>query len=84
MLINRRLIPRLLPHAGSRARNSATGAVMWGAALLPAFIAVQWPTHTPALVLGFAACVLLYAAAYARLTQFRWCFSAATLQPKVS
>lgn len=83
-LVRRRLVPRLLPHAGSRVRNSATGAIMWGAALVPALIAVHWPTDTPALVLGFIACVLLYAAVYARLTQFRWCVGAATLQPKVA
>lgn len=83
-LVRRRLIPRLLPHAGSRARNSATGAVMWGAALLPAIIAVQWPTDTLVLALGFGVCALAYALVYARLTQFRWCFGAATLQSKAA
>ncbi|WHZ12923.1 MAG: Undecaprenyl-phosphate alpha-N-acetylglucosaminyl 1-phosphate transferase [Burkholderiaceae bacterium] len=83
-LVRRRLIPRLLPHAGSRARNSATGAVMWGAALLPAVIAVQWPTDTLILALGFGVCALAYALVYARLTRFRWCFSAATLQSKAA
>ncbi|MDR3453495.1 MAG: glycosyltransferase [Rhodoferax sp.] len=83
-LVNRRVVRVLLPHASNLVRNSATGAIMWGAALVPALIAVRWPTHTPALVLGFAACVLLYAAAYARLTQFRWGFGAATLQSKES
>ena len=83
-LVNRRVVRVLLPHASNLVRNSATGAIMWGAALLPALIAVRWTTDTPALVLGFALCVLLYAAAYARLTQFKWCFGAATLQPKAS
>lgn len=83
-LVRRRLIRRLLPKSSSLARNSATGAVMWLAALLPAAIAVQWPTNTVMLVLGFVFCGLLYSAVYARLTQFRWCFSPATLVPKVA
>lgn len=77
-LVKRRLVRRLLPRASSLARNSATGALMWLAALLPAVIALNWPTRTPALVLGFVVCALLYAAVYARLTQFRWCFGPAT------
>ena len=81
-LVNRRFVRVLLPHASNLVRNSATGAIMWGVALLPALIAVRWPTHTPALVLGFIVCALLYAAAYARLTQFMWCFGPATLEPK--
>lgn len=77
-LVKRRLVRRLLPKASNLARNSATGAIMWSAALIPALIAVQWPAKTYMLVLGFVVCALLYSAVYARLTQFRWCFSAAT------
>ena len=33
------------------------------------------------LALGFGLAILGYAAVYARLTQFRWCFSAWTLRP---
>ena len=83
-LVKRRLMRRLLPQSSSLVRNSATGAIMWLAALLPAAIAVLWPTHTFMLVLGFALCGLLYSAVYARLTQFRWCFSPVTLVPKVA
>lgn len=83
-LVKRRLVRRLLPHAGRLVRNSATGAIMWGAALLPATIAVRWATETALLVAGFAFCALAYSAAYARLTQFRWCFSPATLVPKTA
>jgi len=79
-LVKRRFTRRLLPHANNLVRNSVTGAIMWLAALLPAVIAVQWPTDTPILVLGFALYVLLYLAAYARLTQFRWCLRALTLR----
>ena len=74
-LVKRRVARVLLPRASSLARNSLTGAIMWGAALLPAIIAVRWPTDTPALVLGFGGCVLLYSVVYARLTQFRWFFA---------
>ncbi|UUZ76156.1 glycosyltransferase [Polaromonas sp. P1(28)-13] len=83
-LVKRRVVRALLPRTSSLARNSVTGALMWIAALLPAIIAVSWPTHTPVLVMGFAVCALMYSVVYARLTQFRWCFSPATLQPKTS
>jgi len=78
-LVKRRLVRALLPNASNLVRNSATGAIMWMTALVPAAIAVTWPTHTLMLVLGFVACALLYTAAYARLTQFRWFWIAGTL-----
>lgn len=78
-LVKRRLARALLPNASNLVRNSATGAMMWLAALVPAAIAVTWPTHTTMLVLGFVVCALLYTAAYARLTQFRWFWTAPTL-----
>ena len=78
-LVKRRLVRFLLPQASNLARNSLTGAIMWGAALVPAVIAVLWPTQSLALIVGFFACALLYSAVYARLTQFSWCFSPATL-----
>ncbi len=82
-LVKRRLVRRLLPRSSNLVRNSATGATMWLAALLPAVIAVQWPTETLWLVLGFVVCAVLYSVVYARLTQFRWCLIApATLVPK--
>jgi UDP-N-acetylmuramyl pentapeptide phosphotransferase/UDP-N-acetylglucosamine-1-phosphate transferase len=83
-LVKRRLVRRLLPDSSNLVRNSVTGAIMWSAAFLPALIAVLWPTSTVMLVLGFAFCAVVYSAAYARLTQFRWCFSAATLVPKAA
>ena len=78
-LVKRRLARRLLPRSSNLVRNSATGAIMWIAALVPALIAVQWPTHTLTLVFGFVFCGVLYSAVYARLTQFRWCWSVRTL-----
>lgn len=81
-LVRRRLVGRLLPRASNLARNSATGAIMWGAALLPASIAVTAPRQTAVLVAGLAIYAVIYSATYARLTQFRWCFSPATMMPK--
>ena len=77
-LVKRRLARRLLPRSSNLVRNSATGAIMWLAALVPALIAVQWPTHTLTLVFGFVFCGVLYSAVYARLTQFRWCWKPMT------
>jgi UDP-N-acetylmuramyl pentapeptide phosphotransferase/UDP-N-acetylglucosamine-1-phosphate transferase len=81
-LVKRRLVRANLPGASNLVCNSSTGAVMWFAALLPVVLAVTWPTSTATLALCWLACAFLYSAFYARLTQFRWCFSAATLQPR--
>jgi len=80
-LVQRRLVRRLFPRAGYLMRNSLTGAIIWGVALVPTIVAVNWPTKTPILVLGFVFCALLYWVFYVRLTQFRWGFSALTLRP---
>lgn len=78
-LIKQRFTKRVLGSGRSVARNSLTGALMWLASVLPIWIAVQFPTNTPVLILGFAICAFIYSAIYARLTQFKWCFSPATL-----
>ena len=83
-LVKRRVVRALLPHASKLVRNSVTGSIMWFAALVPALIAVSWPTNTPALILGFGVCALLYAAVYARLTQFRWCFGRVMPTPQTA
>ncbi len=83
-LVKRRLVRFLLPNASNRVRNSVTGAIMWVAALLPALIAVTWPSNTPVLVIGWVGCAVLYSSVYARLTQFQWCFRAATLAPQAA
>lgn len=79
-LVKRRLVRTLMPRASNLVRNSATGAIMWLAAALPVLIAVRVPTQTGYLALGFLLCGFLYSAAYARLTQFKWCIDAATLR----
>ena len=79
-LVKRRIVRHLLPHSSTLVRNSVTGSIMWLAALLPAAFALQYTTDTLALALGFALYAFLYSAAYARLTQFRWCLSALTVR----
>ncbi|MEO5660065.1 MAG: glycosyltransferase [Polaromonas sp.] len=77
-LVKRRLVRSIFPQSSSLVRNSATGAMMWLAALLPAVISILWPVNTFMLVFGLLVFSLLYVAVYARLTQFRWCLGAAT------
>lgn len=77
-LVKRRVVRKLFPRASNLVRNSITGTFMWGAALLPAVLASQWPTDTRYLVAGFVLCAFAYSAVYARITQFVWCFGAAT------
>ncbi|MGQ0711973.1 MAG: MraY family glycosyltransferase [Rhodoferax sp.] len=83
-LVKRRVVRRWIPRASNLTRNSLTGALMWAFAAVPAVLALQWPTRTSALVLGFLVCAFGYSAAYARLTQFRWCFRAHTLRARRS
>ena len=78
-LVKRRMVRFLFPKASNLARNSLTGAIMWSMAVMPAVIAVLWPTQSLVLVFGLLVYAVLYSAIYARLTQFRWCFSPATL-----
>ncbi len=73
-LVKRRLVRRLLPNSSHLARNSATGAAMWGVGLVPAYIAFHCYTNTPALALGLALFALMYFVVYTRLVRFRWCF----------
>ncbi|MBC5765340.1 MraY family glycosyltransferase [Ramlibacter albus] len=83
-LVRRRVVNRVMPGASMLARNSATGALMWIAAIVPALLAVTYFDNTAALVTSFVLCAFGYSAVYARLTQFRWCFRAATLAPEAS
>jgi UDP-N-acetylmuramyl pentapeptide phosphotransferase/UDP-N-acetylglucosamine-1-phosphate transferase len=77
-LVKRRVVRALFPKASNLVRNSITGALMWLAALLPAVLASLWPTNTANLMASFVLCAFAYSAVYARITQFVWCFGAAT------
>lgn len=79
-LVKRRLVRRLMPNASQLSRNSFTGACMWLVAAVPVLLAIQWADNTPFLITSFGLCIFLYSAIYARLSQFRWCLSGATLK----
>ena len=79
-LVKRRVVRFLLPRGSNLLRNSVTGAIMWAAGLIPAALALHLPGGTSILITAFVGCAFLYAAVYARITQFRWCVGARTLQ----
>jgi UDP-N-acetylmuramyl pentapeptide phosphotransferase/UDP-N-acetylglucosamine-1-phosphate transferase len=78
-IVKKRVVRQLFPKANNLLRNSLTGALMWAAALVPVSLAVGWSGESSLLVIGFVFSAFMYSAFYARLTQFRWCFRAATL-----
>ncbi len=77
-LVKRRIVCKVFPKASALAHNSITGAMMWIATLVPVLMATAWPSDRGALALGLAVCAFAYSSIYARLTQFVWCFGAAT------
>ena len=72
-LVKRRLVRRLLPNSSRLIHNSVTGAIMWGASWLPAYISIRCYDNTIALTLGLALCTFIYSVIYARLVRFHWC-----------
>jgi UDP-N-acetylmuramyl pentapeptide phosphotransferase/UDP-N-acetylglucosamine-1-phosphate transferase len=83
-LVHRRIICQVFPNLSKPLKNGLTSPVCWLFATLPAGWAVVFADNTLMLVLAFVCIVFGYAAVYARLTQFKWCFSAATLSPLVN
>ena len=81
-LVKKRLVRHLMPKASNLARNSVTGCIMWSASVLPAMVAYWLSADSLQLCFAFVLFGLLYSSVYARLTQFRWCFKAATLKVK--
>lgn len=78
--LHRRVIRKMFPKLGRSLQNGLTGSLAWLLASLPALWAVVFFDNTLALVFGFFAAGFGYAALYARLTQFVWCFQAATMR----
>jgi UDP-N-acetylmuramyl pentapeptide phosphotransferase/UDP-N-acetylglucosamine-1-phosphate transferase len=78
-LVKKRFVRHMFPRASNLIRNSVTGMIMWAAAMVPMAIAVYLSGDSLDLALGLLLCAFVYSALYARLTQFRWCFRAATL-----
>jgi hypothetical protein len=77
--VKKRFVRDVFPRTSNLIRNSITGMIMWLAALAPVAIAVNHSGDSLNLALGLLLCAFAYSAFYARLTQFRWCFKAATL-----
>ena len=84
--VHRRIICQLFPHMSKRLKNGLTSPICWLLTALPCAWAVAFAQNTALLAVGFALATLGYAGLYARLTQFRWCFSPVTLRatPEVS
>lgn len=84
--IHRRIICQLFPKLDDKLKNGLTSPLCWLGTALPAGWAIVFAQDTPMLIVGLALFILAYAAVYARLTQFRWCFSPLTLRasPEVS
>ena len=83
-LIHRRVVCKLLPNTSKTLQNGLTSPLCWVLVALPAGWAIAFSTQTLMLALGFVLAILGYAGLYARLTQFKWCFSAVTLVPKTT
>jgi UDP-N-acetylmuramyl pentapeptide phosphotransferase/UDP-N-acetylglucosamine-1-phosphate transferase len=82
-LVKRRFVRQLLPNCSNLVRNSITGLIMWVAALTPIVVAMHLSGDSLDLALGLLLCAFVYSATYVRITQFRWCFRAATLSQLV-
>jgi UDP-N-acetylmuramyl pentapeptide phosphotransferase/UDP-N-acetylglucosamine-1-phosphate transferase len=78
--VHRRFVRKLFPATSRTLQNGLTGTAVWFLAALPALWAIAYAANTPALILGFFLAAFGYAALYARLTQFVWCFQAATMR----
>lgn len=79
-LVNVRVSCPLLLGASNTLRNSATGAFMWFALMLPVTLATHYWAHTFSLIAAFLTFVFAYSAVHARITQFRCFTSLATLK----
>jgi len=83
-LVHRRIVRQLFPRLTAPIQNGLTSTVCWVFISTPAAIAVLFAQNVPVLVATLFGLMLGYAAVYLRLSQFKWCFSPATLHPKWS
>ncbi len=83
-LVHRRIVCQLFPRLSKPLKNGLTSPLCWIFVAVPALWAVAFANNTAMLVLAFGGIVFGYAAVYARLSQFRWCFSATTLRPAIA
>lgn len=80
-LIHRRVVCHAFPHISAALQNGLTSPLCWLFVAVPAAWAVLFAQNTPMLVIAVGALIFGYSAVYARLSQFRWFFSAGTLHP---
>ena len=80
-LLHRRVACKLFPKASKPLQNGLTSPLCWVLIALPGAWAYTFHSRSVMLAIGFGLMVFAYAALYARLSQFRWCFSALTLKP---
>jgi UDP-N-acetylmuramyl pentapeptide phosphotransferase/UDP-N-acetylglucosamine-1-phosphate transferase len=78
--LHRRLVRPYASHLSPTLQNGLTSPLCWLFAALPAGWAVVFARNTVMLAVGLGLAIFTYAVIYARLTQFRWCLSAATLK----
>ena len=78
--LHRRVVRKLFPGVSRTLQNGLTGSLVWFLAAMPAAWAVVFYQSTTALVIGFFLASFGYMALFARLTQFVWCFQAATMR----
>lgn len=78
-LVHRRVVCKLFPQMSPTLQNGMTSPLCWVFVAVPAGLAVVFAQDTTMLAYAFGAAIFAYAGVYARLTQFRWCFSAVSL-----
>ncbi len=78
--LHRRLVRPAVSRMSPTLQNGLTSPLCWLFAALPSGWAVVFARNTAMLAVGLGVAIFIYAAIYARLTQFRWCLSAVTLK----
>ena len=81
-LIHRRIVCQAFPQLSPGLKNGLTSPICWLLVALPGGAALLFAQNTMALALLFFSVVIAYGAIYTRLTQFRWCFQAATMRSR--
>ncbi|MCJ0764319.1 MraY family glycosyltransferase [Variovorax terrae] len=77
--LHRRIVCLAFPKLDRVLQNGLTSPLAWLCAALPSAWAIVFFDNTPALITGACLAAFSYAALYARLTQFRWCFAPHTM-----
>jgi UDP-N-acetylmuramyl pentapeptide phosphotransferase/UDP-N-acetylglucosamine-1-phosphate transferase len=78
-LVFRRVTRKLFPNASNLFKNSIAGIMVLPINIPPIWMAINFPTETPVLILSICIFYIFYCSIYLRLTQFKWCISARQL-----